>query len=32
MNFKSEVNSYEDICKILNIDPDLEPLLKITFN
>lgn len=25
MNFKSEVNSYEDICKILHIDPDLEP-------
>jgi len=25
MNFKSEVNSYEDICRILNIDPDLEP-------
>lgn len=25
MNFKSEVNSYEDICKILNIDPNLEP-------
>lgn len=25
MNFKSEVNSYEDICKILGIDPDLEP-------
>lgn len=23
--FKSEVNSYEDICRILNIDPDLEP-------
>ncbi|MDP9959500.1 hypothetical protein [Chryseobacterium lathyri] len=25
MNFKSEINSYEDICKILNIDTDLEP-------
>lgn len=25
MNFKSEVNSYDDICKILHIDPDLEP-------
>lgn len=25
MNFKSEVNSYEDICKILNIDPNLKP-------
>jgi hypothetical protein len=24
MNFRSEVNSYEDICKILNIDPNLE--------
>ncbi|GEN70840.1 hypothetical protein [Chryseobacterium lathyri] len=25
INSRSEVNSYEDICKILNIDPDLEP-------
>lgn len=25
MNFKDEVNSYEDICKILNIDPNLKP-------
>lgn len=25
MNFESEVNNYEDICKILNIDPDLKP-------
>ncbi|REC78594.1 hypothetical protein DRF60_09100 [Chryseobacterium elymi] len=25
MNFKSEINSYGDICKILNIDPDLKP-------
>ncbi|MDQ0594389.1 hypothetical protein QFZ37_002758 [Chryseobacterium ginsenosidimutans] len=25
MNFESEVNSYEDICKILNINPDLKP-------
>lgn len=25
MDFKSEVNSYEDVCKILNIDSDLKP-------
>lgn len=25
MNFIEEVNSYEDICKILNIDPNVKP-------
>lgn len=25
MNFKEEVNSYEDLCKILNVDPELKP-------
>ncbi|MBB2149156.1 hypothetical protein [Pedobacter gandavensis] len=25
MNFIEEVKSYEDICKILNLDPNLEP-------
>lgn len=25
MNFKKEINSYEDLCKILGIDPELKP-------